>query len=76
MATFTRSVVGYLATFPQQAGLRIEQVKALRAQQRGLTPGRIRQALAGAGHASPDQRWLTLADLRESAQADSYLTKV
>jgi hypothetical protein len=44
-------------------------------QHRELTPGRIRQALAWAEHACPGESWQTVTDLRESDQADIYLTK-
>lgn len=75
MATFTLSIVGYLDTRPKQAGLTLEQVKARLEQHRELYPARVRQALAWAETASSGESWQTATDLRESDQADIYLTK-
>ena len=74
MATFTLAVVGYLQSWPKQAGLSFEQVKVVLEQHPELYPERVRQALAWAEQASPGERWQTSTDLRESDQADIYLT--
>lgn len=75
MATFTLAVVGYLNSSPKQAGLTFEQVKAVLEQHPELYPARVRQALAWAESAGPGESWQTATDLRESDQADIYLTK-
>jgi len=75
VTTSTLSVIGYLDTFPKQAGLSLEQVKAVLKQHRELMPGRIQRVLAWAEHARPGESWQTDTDLRESDQADIYLTK-
>jgi hypothetical protein len=75
MATFTLAVVGYLNTLPKQAGLTFEQVKTMLEQHPELYPSRVRQALAWAENASSGETWQTDTDLRESDQADIYLTK-
>jgi hypothetical protein len=75
MATFTLSVVGYLHPSPQQAGLTFEQVKTVLEQHPELYPSRVKQALAWAEQASSGESWQTVTDLRESDQADIFLTK-
>jgi hypothetical protein len=75
MATFTLAVVGYLHTLPKQAGLTFEQVKTILEQHPELYPTRVRRALEWAESASPGESWQTDTDLRESDQADIYLTK-
>jgi hypothetical protein len=75
MATFTLAVVGYLNKLPKQAGLTFEQVKTVLEQHPELYPSRVRQALAWAENASSGETWQTDTDLRESDQADIYLTK-
>lgn len=74
-ATFTLSVVGYLTTLPKQADLTFKQVKTVLEQHPELYPARVRQALTWAENASSGESWQTDTDLRESDQADSYLTK-
>jgi hypothetical protein len=75
MATFTLSIIGYLNTFPKQAGLTLAQVAAALQQHPELTPMRVRRALDWAESASSGQSWQTTTDLNESDQADIYLTK-
>jgi hypothetical protein len=75
MATFTLSIIGYLDTRPKQSGLTLEQVKTLLKQHRELYPGRVAQALEWAEKARPGEGWQTSTDLRESDQADIYLTR-
>lgn len=75
MATFTLAVVGYLNSLPKQVGLTFEQVKTVLEQHPELYPARVRQALAWAESAGPGESWQTDTDLRESDQADIYLTK-
>ena len=75
MATYTLAVVGYLTTISKQAGLTLEQVTTLLQQHGELTPSRIQRALEWAEQASPGESWQTATDLRESDQADIYLTK-
>ncbi|TVT43298.1 hypothetical protein FNT36_04195 [Hymenobacter setariae] len=75
MATFTLAVVGYLDTLPKQTGLTFEQVKTTLEQHRELYPTRVQRALAWAESASPGESWQTDTDLRESDQADIYLTR-
>jgi hypothetical protein len=76
MASFTLAVVGYLNSSPKQVGLTFEQVKTVLEQHPELYPGRVRQALAWAENAGPGESWQTDTDLRESDQADIYLTKM
>jgi hypothetical protein len=75
MATFTLAVVGYLNVLPKQAGLTFEQVKTILEQHLELYPSRVQRALAWAETASSGESWQTDTDLRESDQADIYLTK-
>jgi len=75
MATFTLSVVGYLHPSPKQTGLTFEQVKTVLEQHPEVYPARVRRALAWAETASSGENWQTDTDLRESDQADIYLTK-
>jgi len=75
MATFTLAVVGYLHPSPQQTGLTLEQVKTALEHHPELYPTRVQRALAWAGQASSGESWQTDTDLRESDQADIYLTK-
>lgn len=75
MATFTLSVVGYLHPSPTQAGLTLEQVKTVLEQHPELYPSRVQRALAWAESARSGESWQTATDLRESDQADIYLTK-
>jgi hypothetical protein len=75
MATFTLAVVGYLNTLPKQAGLTFEQVKTVLEQHPELYPSRVQRALAWAEQASSGESWQTDTDLRQSDQADIYLTK-
>jgi len=75
MATFTLSVVGYLSPSPKLIGLTLEQVKTVLEQHREVYPSRVRQALDWAENASSGEHWQSDTDLRESDQADVYLTK-
>ena len=75
LATFTLAVVGYLHPSPSQTGLTFEQVKTALEQHPEVYPSRVREALAWAKSASPGESWQTATDLRESDQADIYLTK-
>lgn len=76
MATFTLAVVGYLNSSPKQVGLTFEQVKTALEQHPELYPSRVRQALDWAENANSGESWRTDTDLRESDQADIYLTKL
>ncbi|MGI4743320.1 MAG: hypothetical protein ACRYG7_49850 [Janthinobacterium lividum] len=76
MTTFTLAVIGYLHPSPTQAGLTFEQLKTALEQHPELYPARVRQALAWAENARAGESWQTATDLRESDQADIYLTKV
>ena len=76
MATFTLAVVGYLNSSPKQVGLTFEEVKIVLEQHPELYPARVRQALAWAENAGSGESWQTNTDLRESDQADIYLTKM
>jgi hypothetical protein len=75
MATFTLAVVGYLHPSPTQTGLTLEQVKTALERHPEVYPSRVRAALAWAESASPGESWQSATDLRESDQADVYLTK-
>lgn len=75
MATFTLAVVGYLNSLPKQAGLTFEQVKTLLEQHGELYNWRVEQALAWAANAKPGEYWQSNTDLRESDQADVFLTR-
>ena len=75
LVNFTLAVVGYLNSSLKQIGLTFEQVKTVLEQHPELYPGRVRQALVWAENASPGESWQTDTDLRESDQADIYLTK-
>lgn len=75
MTTFTLAIIGYLNTRPEQSGLTFEQVKTLLTQHRELYPSRVAQALEWAEKARPGESWQTSTDLRESDQADIYLTR-
>jgi hypothetical protein len=75
MATFTLSIIGYLDTRPKQTGLTLAQVETLLKQHRDLYRGRVAQALEWAEQARPGESWQTSTDLRESDQADIYLTR-
>jgi hypothetical protein len=75
MATYTLAIVGYLDTQPKQTGLTFEQVKTALEQHRELYSSRVQRALAWAEHANPGESWQTTTDLRESDQADIYLTR-
>jgi hypothetical protein len=75
MATFTLAIVGYLDSSPKQGGLTFEQVKAALEKHPEVYPARVRRALAWAESAAPGESWQTDTDLRESDQADVYLTK-
>jgi hypothetical protein len=75
MATFTLAVVGYLHRSPKRTGLTFEQVKTALEQHPEVYPWRVRAALAWAENASPGESWQSDTDLRESDQADVYLTK-
>jgi hypothetical protein len=75
VSAFTLAVVGYLHPSPTQAGLTFEQVKTALEQHPEVYPWRVREALAWAESTSPGESWQTDTDLRESDQADIYLTK-
>jgi len=75
MATFTLAVVGYLNTFHKQGGLTFEQVKTVLEQHGEVYDWRIERALKWAANAQPGEHWESDTDLRESDQANVYLTR-
>ena len=65
---------GAAPEFVGNAG-RFEQLKTTLESHRELCRRRVEQALEWAGQAQPGQSWQTDTDLRESDQADIYLTR-